>query len=190
MGDTVFERGILLPHPQNDYEILEERLLEALDLPMRRRARILECGHYLGPSNEMSLTEDSESESEDEDSYYDGKPKRASFNRTHWCSTCHSDIRYDSLGPGKIFRVKVYASNGLMKAGAWEACWKEMERVDVELEPILEPGVQEELTQILAEQERALELREEHTDDEQEEEEEEMEQEDSPGSSTAIIPSA
>ncbi|KFA71573.1 hypothetical protein S40288_08863 [Stachybotrys chartarum IBT 40288] len=177
MGDTVFERGILLPHPQNDYEILEERLLEALDLPMRRRARILECGHYLGPSNEMSLTEDSESDSEDEDSYYDGKPKRASFNRTHWCNTCHSDIRYDSLGPGKIFRVKVYASNGLMKAGAWEACWKEMERVDVELEPILQPGVQEELTQILAEQERALELREEQTDDEQEEEEEEEEEE-------------
>ncbi|KAK5632474.1 hypothetical protein RRF57_008188 [Xylaria bambusicola] len=67
VGDTVIERGILLGHPQNDYEVLEERLLEALDLPVRRRARILECGHYLGPSNEATIAEE-----ESEDEY--GKP--------------------------------------------------------------------------------------------------------------------
>ncbi|CRK33147.1 hypothetical protein BN1708_019201, partial [Verticillium longisporum] len=50
LDDTVCDRGVLLPHPQNDFEVLEERLLDALDLPLRRRARILECGHYLGPS--------------------------------------------------------------------------------------------------------------------------------------------
>ncbi len=55
VDDTVLERGILLPHPQNDYEVLEERLLEGLDLPVKRRARILECGHYLGPANETIL---------------------------------------------------------------------------------------------------------------------------------------
>ncbi|EON96289.1 putative pathway-specific nitrogen regulator protein [Phaeoacremonium minimum UCRPA7] len=139
VGDTVLERGILLPHPQNDYEVLEERLLEALELPLRRRARILECGHYLGPSNEMTLGED-EDDSEDE---YASQTGRA--DKRHWCKTCRSDIRYDELGEGKIFRIKVYASNGLMKAGAWEACWKEMERVDVEVEPIMEPGIQNEL---------------------------------------------
>ncbi|KAI9163110.1 hypothetical protein HJFPF1_04708 [Paramyrothecium foliicola] len=173
LGDTVCERGILLPHPQSDYEILEERLLEALELPMRRRARILECGHYLGPSNENTLVDDTESEDDDDD-YYDGvKAPRDSIDRkTHWCTTCRSDIRYDSLGPGKIFRVKVYASNGLMKAGAWEACWKEMERVDVELEPIVDPGVQDELNRIAAEQEQALELRE--VDEEEVDEEEEQ----------------
>lgn len=158
LGDTVCERGILLPHPQNDFEVLEERLLEALELPLRRRARILECGHYLGPSNEMSILEEEEDESEDD--YEDRRPSRSSGfvdNKTHWCTTCRSDIRVeDSLGTGKIFRVKVYASNGLMKAGAWEACWKEMERVDVELEPILEAGVQEELGRLAAEQEKAL----------------------------------
>merc|ERR1712000_482161 len=114
MGDTTCERGILLPHPQNDFEILEERLLEALELPLRRRARILECGHYLGPSNDLTLLSDSESDDED---YYPSSPRRSqslAHKDTHWCSTCHSEIRYDSLGLGKVFRVKVYASNGLI----------------------------------------------------------------------------
>ncbi|KAI1869014.1 hypothetical protein JX265_003071 [Neoarthrinium moseri] len=142
MGDTVLERGILLGHPQNDYEILEERLLEALDLPMRRRARILECGHYLGPANEHSVGDDSEGEDDYETIHPEAK--------RHWCNTCKSDIRYDSLGAGRIFRVKVYASNGLMRAGAWAACWKEMERVDVELEPVVEPGLHEELARLEA----------------------------------------
>ncbi|KAF3070735.1 hypothetical protein GL218_00016 [Daldinia childiae] len=144
IGDTVIERGILLGHPQNDYEVLEERLLEALELPFRRRARILECGHYLGPANESTLTEDEESEDE-----WSSQRSRAGDKR-HWCDTCKSEIRGDSLGSEKIFRVKVYASNGLMRAGAWEACWKEMERVDVELEPIVEPALQEELVHLAA----------------------------------------
>lgn len=165
MGDTTVERGILLPHPQNDYEILEERLLEALELPMRRRARILECGHYLGPSNEMTLTDETDSEDEDYDED-DRRTSKRSLDQIHWCKTCRSDIRYDSLGPGKIFRVKVYASNGLMKAGAWEACWKEMERVDVELEPLVNPKAQEELNRLEIEQEREMELREQQYEDE------------------------
>lgn len=160
LGDTVCERGILLPHPQNDFEVLEERLLEALELPLRRRARILECGHYLGPSNEMTILEEEEEDSEDEQAAERPSQRTsAGFTdgKTHWCVTCRSDIRVeDSLGTGRIFRVKVYASNGLMKAGAWEACWKEMERVDVELEPLLDSGVQEELGRLAAEQEKAL----------------------------------
>ncbi|KAI1214402.1 uncharacterized protein F4807DRAFT_407914 [Annulohypoxylon truncatum] len=156
VGDTVIERGILLGHPQNDYEILEERLLEALELPLRRRARILECGHYLGPSNETT-TDDEESEDE-----WSSARSRTGGDRRHWCKTCKNEIRYDSLGPGKIFRVKVYASNGLMRAGAWAACWKEMERVDVEIEPIVEPAVQEELVRLAAVlQERELAHQEE-----------------------------
>ncbi|KAJ4320306.1 hypothetical protein N0V84_005907 [Fusarium piperis] len=164
MGDTTVERGILLPHPQNDYEVLEERLLEALELPMRRRARILECGHYLGPSNVMTLEDESSSESEDSD--YDDEPdtRRSSHHsqpeKTHWCKTCRSDIRYESLGPGKLFRVKVYASNGLIRGGAWEACWKEMERVDVEIEPLVDAVAQHELVQLEADQERELAMRE------------------------------
>ncbi|KAK4235682.1 hypothetical protein C8A03DRAFT_46219 [Achaetomium macrosporum] len=142
VGDTVLERGILLPHPQNDYEMLEERLLEALELPLRRRARILECGHYLGPANEMG---DEEEESDDE---YASQSEERKEEKRHWCNTCRNEIKYEDLGPGKVFRIKVYASNGLMRAGAWEACWKEMERVDVEVEPIIDSAMQNELEKL------------------------------------------
>ncbi|KAK2682338.1 hypothetical protein RAB80_000284 [Fusarium oxysporum f. sp. vasinfectum] len=128
MADTTVERGILLPHPQSDYEVLEERLLEALDLPMRRRARILD--------------------------------RRSQAPPTHWCKTCKSDINYESLGRAKVFRVKVYASNGLIRGGAWEACWKEMERVDVEIEPLVDAVSQHELVSLEADQERELAMRE------------------------------
>ncbi|KAI0193647.1 hypothetical protein EV127DRAFT_468077 [Xylaria flabelliformis] len=160
VGDTVIERGILLGHPQNDYEVLEERVLEALELPVRRRARILECGHYLGPSNEATITEDEE-ECEDDHSQYRRHSDHSNSKR-HWCATCKSEIQYDALGESKVFRVKVYASNGLMRAGAWEACWKEMERVDVELEPIVEPAVQDEVVRLAAaQQEREIAQQEE-----------------------------
>ncbi|KAI0102381.1 hypothetical protein GGR51DRAFT_527163 [Nemania sp. FL0031] len=162
VGDTVVERGILLGHPQNDYEVLEERLLEALDLPVHRRARILECGHYLGPSNEATITATEDEESEDDYSQDRRQSAAKSVTKRHWCGTCKSEIRYDSLGEVKVFRVKVYASNGLMRAGAWEACWKEMERVDVELEPIVEPAVQDEIVRLAAaQQEREISQQEE-----------------------------
>ncbi|KOS23299.1 hypothetical protein ESCO_003402 [Escovopsis weberi] len=162
-GDTIQDRGILLPHPQNDFELLEERLLEAMELPLKRRARIMECGHYLGPSNIMSFAND-ESEGEEESVLYsdeelgDAKPRRKGANKsTHWCDTCVSNIPFDALGPGKVYRVNIYASNGLLKAGAWEACWKEMERVDVELEPIIDSKIQDELLR-LADPDKASEL--------------------------------
>ncbi|KAK2038009.1 hypothetical protein LZ31DRAFT_142075 [Colletotrichum somersetense] len=160
VADTVCERGILLSHPQEDYEILEERLLEALDLPLRRRARVLECGHYIGPSNEMTLGEDADSD-EDEYGYDEDGGRRRSggaLAKMHWCQTCRHDIRCESLGPGKIFRIKVYASNGLMRTGAWAACWKEMERVDVEIEPIVESAVLDELERLVFAQSQQMQL--------------------------------
>ncbi|KAK1727788.1 uncharacterized protein BDZ83DRAFT_571807 [Colletotrichum acutatum] len=155
VADTVCERGILLSHPQDEYEILEERLLEALDLPLRRRARVLECGHYLGPSNEMTLGEDMDS---DEDEYDEESRRKSALPKMHWCQTCRHEIRYESLGPGKIFRIKVYASNGLMRTGAWAACWKEMERVDVEIEPIVESAVLDELERLVVAQSQQMSL--------------------------------
>lgn len=172
MGDTVLERGILLPHPQNDYEVLEERLLEAMELPLRRRARILECGHYLGPANEMNIVEDDDEE--DTGGQTGAYSVYAGREAKHWCATCKGDVKLESLGPGKVYRIKVYASNGLMKAGAWAACWREMERVDVEVVPILEPDVQDELERIAArqhqermEREAAEAADEEHSEDDE-----------------------
>ncbi|KAJ0124576.1 hypothetical protein J7T55_005915 [Diaporthe amygdali] len=147
LGDTEMERGILLPHPQNDYEVLEERLLEALELPLRRRARILECGHYLGPSNEMTPSSDIEDDSEDTSDVDDSEASGRREKR-HWCKTCRGDIKYEELGSERVFRIKVYASNGLMSPGAWEACWKEMERVDIEVEPITGSPIQHELSKL------------------------------------------
>ncbi|CAK7264233.1 hypothetical protein SEPCBS119000_000884 [Sporothrix epigloea] len=161
-SDTVAERGVLLPHPQNDYEVLEEKLLEALELPVRRRARILECGHYLGPADEDDddLDDESDDLSDRRPSYRDesGSPKRR-----HWCTTCRSEISFESLGAERVYRVKVYASNGLMTVGAWAACWSEMERVDVEIEPIVaDAELLRELNQLRAlQQHEALREQEE-----------------------------
>ena len=140
LGDTVLERGILLAHPQDSYEVLEERLLEALELPVRPRAQILRCGHYMGPS-------DSESPSSDEEVGGSWVVERK--DGRSWCDICARNVRLEELGStgdlDKKFRIKVYASNGLMRAGAWAAAWKEMERVDVELEPYVEAGLHAEL---------------------------------------------
>ncbi|CAN8104114.1 unnamed protein product [Discula destructiva] len=147
LGDTVLERGILLPHPHSDYEVLEERMLESLELPVRRRARILECGHYLGPSNQMTITDDMDNEF---DSDAEGSVTDLKTDKRHWCKTCRGDIKYEELGTERVFRIKVYASNGLMSAGAWDACWKEMERVDIEVEPIIDASVQTDLAKLSA----------------------------------------
>lgn len=127
LADTVLERGILLPHPQDSYEILEERLLEALELPVRPRVRILKCGHYMGPETPSS-------DEEGRDQYFAGEERK-------WCDMCGREVRLEGIVDGtgeKRFRIKIYASNGLMGAGSWAAVWRDMERVDVELEPYVE----------------------------------------------------
>ncbi|KAK1834539.1 hypothetical protein QBC39DRAFT_229338, partial [Podospora conica] len=176
LGDMVFERGVLIPHPQDDYEVLEERLLEALELPLLRRARILDCGHYLGYSNMM---EDADYETESDDGYTSETSRRAKEDKKHWCKTCKTDIKYESLGAGRVFRLKVYASNGLLKASAWEACWKTMERVDVEVEPIVELTVQAELERLadIQAEERQQRLQREAEEDEAAERQREAEEE-------------
>ena len=140
LGDTVLERGILLPHPQDSYEALEERLLEALELPVRPRARILKCGHYMGPETPISSSED------ERDTYFQGDERK-------WCDICGRDVKIEGIADGmgeQRFCIKIYASNGLMRAGAWAAAWREMERVDVEIEPFVEGGLAVELEHMAA----------------------------------------
>ena len=141
LGDTVLERGILLPHPQDSYEILEERLLEALELPVHPRALILKCGHYMGPSETPSSDEEAGGSGEYSWNSAQGQRK--------WCDICGRDVRVEEIGDvaegERRFRVKIYASNGLMRAGAWAAAWREMERVDVEIEPFVEGALAVEL---------------------------------------------
>ncbi|KAE8440921.1 hypothetical protein EG329_006318 [Mollisiaceae sp. DMI_Dod_QoI] len=161
IGDTVLERGILLSHPQESYEVLEERLYEALELPVRPRARILKCGHYMGPL-------DSETPSSDEEGdYFEGADIR---DGRKWCDICGRDVRVEEVGDvprgEKRFTVKIYASNGLMRAGAWEAAWREMERVDVELEPFVDTNLRAELEHlaVITPREAQVEQEEDHDD--------------------------
>ncbi|CZR56889.1 uncharacterized protein PAC_06778 [Phialocephala subalpina] len=145
VGDTVLERGILLSHPQESYEVLEERLYEALELPVRPRARILKCGHYMGPLDAETPSSDEEND------YFEGADIR---DGRKWCDICGRDVRVEEVGDlprgEKRFTVKIYASNGLMRAGAWEAAWREMERVDVELEPFVDANQRVELEHLKA----------------------------------------
>ncbi|KAG9242758.1 hypothetical protein BJ878DRAFT_577134 [Calycina marina] len=134
--EAIVERGILLAHPQDDYEVLEERLLEALELHVRPRANILRCGHYMG-------SETPSSDDECQDQFFQGDERK-------WCEVCGKEVKFEPSmegSMGKRFRVKIYASNGLMRAGAWSACWREMEKVDVELSPFVEDGLATPLEQ-------------------------------------------
>ncbi|MCJ1410987.1 hypothetical protein MMC19_005075 [Ptychographa xylographoides] len=133
--ETMLERGILIPHPREDYELLEERLLESLELKV---PRILKCGHFHLPEGE--------GEEEHEEVY-------ESDQDADICDDCGRRVRDGRSGVGsgnKRWDIKIYAANGLMRAGAWSAAWREMERVDVEIGVWLDE-----------EQKRELELRRE-----------------------------
>ena len=144
-SDTVLERGVLIPHPREDYDLLEERLLESLEL---RIPRILKCGHFnLSPEEEADIAADSDSEAETD------------ANDADICSDCGRRIRdgkFGSAGTGsKRWDIKLFAANGLMRAGAWSAAWREMERVDVEILPWMEEDMKRELELRREEDERA-----------------------------------
>ena len=143
--DTVLERGVLIPHPREDYDLLEERLLESLELKM---PRILKCGHFhLSPEEEADLETESDSEAET-----DAEDADICLD----CGRRIRDGRFGSAGTGsKRWDIKLFASNGLMRAGAWSAAWREMERVDVEILPWMEEDMKRELELRREEDERA-----------------------------------
>lgn len=110
--------------------------------------RILKCGHfYLSPEEEADIAADSENdEPEDADDL-------------DICLDCGRRIRdgkYGSVGIGsKRWDIKLFAANGLMRAGAWSAAWREMERVDVEILPWMEEDMKRELELRKEEDEKA-----------------------------------
>lgn len=125
LSDTLLKRGILIPHPGDDYELLEEKLLEALEL---QDPRISKCGHYRArDSTSSTITTGSDSNDSGMGSSVDGS------DEDH-CNTCHHHLQAAGSGKQK-WSVKVFAANGLMRASAWSAAWSEMERVDVEIMP-------------------------------------------------------
>jgi hypothetical protein len=124
-------RGILIPHPKGDYDLLEERLLESLELAKPR----LRSGHFYGNEN---FEEGEESESDAETADQGAK-----------CQDCGRKVVQD-VSQDRKWEVKVYAANGLMRAGAWSAAWNEMEKVDVEVSVWLPEGVRCEVEERLS----------------------------------------
>ncbi|EON62250.1 hypothetical protein W97_01471 [Coniosporium apollinis CBS 100218] len=148
---TLMQRGILVSHPGEEYELLEERLLESLEL---RAPRISKCGHFCAPGDgeegEMEDDIGSSSTVVDDAGTADLGRERDDDDEADAtvCEDCHRAIASPGqpVGMGRQrWDMRVYAANGLMRTGAWAAAWSEMERVDVEISPWIPEGLRREL---------------------------------------------
>jgi hypothetical protein len=144
------DRGLLIQHPQEDYGLLEERVLENLELQQPR----LQNGHFVDRE-----TSDSESETETKIPMHKEGDERSCAD----CG-CHVNRREEQ----QKWDVKFYAANGLMKEGAWTAAWKEIERVDVQVSLWLPYEVKNEVERKI--QEENLLLAEQQQQQQQQEE--------------------
>ncbi|TLD27769.1 hypothetical protein E2P81_ATG11057 [Venturia nashicola] len=154
LTDTVLDRGLLISHPGDEFDLLEERVLETLDLCP---PRITACGHYYGGDS------DSGNDSGVADVRRDSKQVRAICSSPHEevdeedvCHQCDQYMRLPGKGVGagsRKWSVKIFAANGLMKASAWQAACSDMERVDVEIEPWMPDDVKRALDARLIEEE-------------------------------------
>ncbi|KAJ5161950.1 hypothetical protein N7492_007342 [Penicillium capsulatum] len=132
------DRGVLISHPEDLYDMLEERLLESLELQRPR----LEHGHFVG--HEESGGAGSEGELSDQgESETDGE-------QGDECPDCGRRVMCHGNSNRK-WEIRVYAANGLMRAGAWAAAWREMEKVDVEVGLWLPSDIRRALEKRLAE---------------------------------------
>lgn len=126
ISETILTRGILVSHPQEQYELLEDRLLEALDL---QPERITKCGHFRQRSSTGSIA------ASDSDS---GVGSSIDDLESELCAICHHHVRPygTAVDKGsKKWSIRVFAANGLMPASAWAVSWQDMESVDVEVLP-------------------------------------------------------
>ncbi|KAF2683577.1 hypothetical protein K458DRAFT_304585 [Lentithecium fluviatile CBS 122367] len=170
---VLMRRGILIQHPRDEYDLLEERILESLEL---KTPRLLKCGHFVGPDADV---EDDDQDDEDSGSVTDGGTGRGSRmsggtitaeDEAEWkyptpesddaslCTDCHQQVKRPGRGVGtgtKRWEIKIYAANGLMRAGAWSAAWSEMERCDVEISPWIPEDVRKALDKRLEEEQEA-----------------------------------
>ena len=165
VSDTVLQRGILIPHLREEYEMLEERLLEALEL---KEPRLTKCGHFRWRISDTSQA------SSDRDSDSGLGSSESSSTDGDLCTTCGHHVRCRA-GRKSQWSVKVFAANGLMRASAWQAAWSEMESVDVEILPWIEEEERRKLDVRREEEEaRAYGERKERQSRKREEENEEM----------------
>jgi hypothetical protein len=132
------DRGVLISHPEDLYDMLEERLLESLEL----QRPLLHRGHFIGheevdPGSEGEISDRGESETDGE--------------QGDECPDCGGRVLHHG-DTNRKWEIRVYAANGLMRAGAWAAAWKEMEKVDVEVGVWLPSDIRRALEKRLAEE--------------------------------------
>lgn len=157
VSETIVQRGILIPHPRHEYDLLEERLLEALEL---KKERITKCGHFRARDSTSSISS-AESSVRSSDS---GLGSSVEGIDADTCITCHSRVKSVDTGVGigkQKWSIKVFAANGLMRASAWAAAWSEMERVDVEILPWIDEEMRRQLDARLMEEDSELRQKEE-----------------------------
>lgn len=171
---VLMRRGLLIQHPRDEYDVLEERILESLEL---KTPRLLKCGHFVAPDSddEDALEYDDEHTQAADDGAGRGSRMSGgtitaeedpelryptpSSDDVGVCMDCHRQVKKPGHGVGagtKRWDIKIYAANGLMRAGAWAAAWSEMERCDVEIAPWIPHEVRKTLDKRLEqEQEKA-----------------------------------
>ncbi|PLN83454.1 hypothetical protein BDW42DRAFT_164947 [Aspergillus taichungensis] len=133
------DRGVLISHPEDMYDLLEDRLLESLELQRPR----FDHGHFLGGD---------EAGSEEEEETLHGEESATDDEQGEPCPDCGGRV-VRHRDTGRKWEIKVFAANGLMRAGAWAAAWREMEKVDVEVGLWLPSEVRRELEKRLIENE-------------------------------------
>ncbi|KAK6352881.1 hypothetical protein TWF696_004882 [Orbilia brochopaga] len=133
ISPTVVARGLLLPHPNDDYDALLEMIAENLGLDQETPPPFKRAPTYIADDcashSEGSYVASSDDEAEPvcpncsrrrlkPDPLRHGRPRR---------------LRRPFKSNEKWYSINVFASNGLMRAGAWSRSWEEMERIDVEV---------------------------------------------------------
>ncbi|KAF2641994.1 hypothetical protein P280DRAFT_497828 [Massarina eburnea CBS 473.64] len=163
----LMRRGLLIPHPRDEYEVLEERILESLELKI---PRLLKCGHFIATyddddddDHDETLNEDVVTSVAEEGA---GRGSRMSggtitveeeADHASVCMECRRQVKKKGVGAGtKKWDIKIYAANGLMRAGAWLAAWSEMERCDVEITPWIPEDVRKALDKRVMEEQEAV----------------------------------
>jgi hypothetical protein len=150
VGDTILARGVLIPHPGEEYDLLEERVLESLDL---WTPRILDCGHFYAPDEDAEDDSGTDSGVSDvgrkssQPPTSDATPRKDEEQvlEGDFCTCCSRPVHGVITGRSRRWNLRIYAANGLMRAGAWAASYSEMERIDVEIEPWLPEDVKRDL---------------------------------------------
>ncbi|KAK5937422.1 hypothetical protein PMZ80_010429 [Knufia obscura] len=146
----VKQRGVLIPHPGEDYDLLEERLLETLELERPRIRR----GHYLGKEggSDSGFESSSQNGSDEEQVAAETEDQEPGDK----CPDCGKAVSC-KVEQERRWEIKVFAANGLMRSGAWAAAWEEMEKVDVQVGVWMPEDVRTEVEERL----KALQAKEE-----------------------------